>query len=179
MLRTGFTAHDALLEKIESVFWRSQRLTQQKASIRMDIFKEEQPTTSKSQEIAYSALNTARGMLHRFDPKPGDGATIAYLYDRDAGTVISVEVVSNYIYVVVREDTADPTENLICPDVQTYAYAPNPEGRITTFRRKVSRPPTGRGAWKFCWRDPGNTSWHNANEPRVAFGYRRKYIYGR
>ena len=107
---------------------------------------------SESQEVAHGALNAARGMLHRFDPKPGDGATIAHLYDRDAGTVISVSVESNHVYVVVQEDAAVRTES---SDLQTYAYTPNPEGRITTFRRKVSRPPTLRGAWKCCWRDPG------------------------
>jgi hypothetical protein len=142
------------------------------------ICKEELPRMSEGQEVAHRALNTGRAMLHRFDPRPGDGATIARSYDRDAGTVISVAVESNYIYVVVQEDAAVATESLISPDVQTYAYTPNPEGRTTMFRRKVSRPPTARGAWKCCWRDPGSASWHHSNEARVTFGYRRKYSSG-
>jgi hypothetical protein len=174
VLRADFSARDRFARQNRKCnFEIATPEARQKASICMVmISKEEQPMMSESQEVAHGALNAARGMLHRFDPKPGDGATIAHLYDRDAGTVISVSVESNHVYVVVQEDAAVRTES---SDLQTYAYTPNPEGRITTFRRKVSRPPTLRGAWKCCWRDPGSARWYHSNEPRVTFGYRRKY----
>lgn len=70
-------------------------------------------------------------------PKPGDGATIRIGSDRYAATVVEVKPfktgprTGQVRAVVVRYDAATMVGEGY--DAQSYAYAPDPHGRLQTF----------------------------------------------
>ncbi len=96
-------------------------------------------------------------------PAVGDGATIYHYTDRTAGTVTAVTVNkrSGAATITVTEDTATRTDNYGMSETQSYAYTPNPDGRVFTVRRVTLK--AGK-----VWRVKGSGD-------GVRFGHRSAY----
>jgi hypothetical protein len=86
----------------------------------------------------YGSL-TNRLMEHvkQATPKVGDGATLTFYSDREAGTVIKVLTPRK---VVVQIDKATRTDKNGMSESQEYSYLPDPLGAIHVFTlRKTGR----------------------------------------
>lgn len=64
-------------------------------------------------------------------PVVGMGATICFLTDRRAGTIVAVSASGKQI--TVQRDTCTRTDKNGMSECQSYDYAPNPEGTTDTF----------------------------------------------
>lgn len=76
---------------------------------------------------------TKVGTMVPLPPYVGMPATICYVSDRYAATVVYVSKTGSK--VVVREDTATRTDNNGMSESQTYEYTPDPNGTEHTFFR--------------------------------------------
>jgi hypothetical protein len=84
----------------------------------------------------------SRAVIGQPEPVEGMGATILSWTDRHAATIIHVTNAHAQTVIYVREDTATRTDKNGMSESQSYAYAPNPQGRLYTFRRTKS------GTWE-------------------------------
>lgn len=95
-------------------------------------------------------------------PAVGDGATIYHYTDRSAGTVTAVTTSKRgAVTVTVTEDTATRTDAHGMSEAQSYAFTPDPNGRVFTV--KIVRLKVGK-----VWRVVGT-------KDGVTFGSRNKY----
>jgi hypothetical protein len=94
-------------------------------------------------------------------PAVGMGATILAWSDRYAGTIIAVHPDGSFD---VQEDKATRTDANGMSESQTYAYEPNPAGRVHKFRV------VKRGKAKGELREAGKRGGYG-----VMVGVRRKY----
>lgn len=67
-------------------------------------------------------------------PTVGMAATVCYMTDRHAATVIKVSPSGSK--VTVQEDTATRVDTNGMSDIQQYTYAPNDKGEIHVFFRQ-------------------------------------------
>jgi hypothetical protein len=91
----------------------------------------------------------------QFTPVVGDGATLTFYSDREAGTVVKVCTPRK---VVVQIDKATRTDQNGMSESQDYTYAPDLNGRLYTFTLRKN------GGWR---ESKGSTG--------VRFGVRDKY----
>lgn len=75
------------------------------------------------------------------EPEHDMGATIMCWTDRHAATIINVTKLATTV-IWVREDKAKRTDKNGLSESQSYDYAPDPAGRLYTFRQRAD------GSWE-------------------------------
>lgn len=76
-------------------------------------------------------------------PVVGMAATVCYLTDRHAATVVKVSASGSK--VTVQEDTAKRTDANGMSEMQTYEYTANPQGTLHVFHRQGNGTYATRG----------------------------------
>jgi hypothetical protein len=87
------------------------------------------------------------------EPTVGMGVTMLSWTDRDAGTIVEVNMKRRYIAVV--EDNAKRLDNNGISEGQEYEFTPNPDGYVYYYRKDK------KGQWRKCY--------YNENK-RLVFG---------
>jgi len=87
------------------------------------------------------------------EPTVGMGVTMLSWTDRDAGTIVEVNMKRRYIAVV--EDNAKRIDNNGISEGQEYEFTPNPDGYVVYYRKDK------KGQWRKCY--------YNENK-RLVFG---------
>jgi len=75
--------------------------------------------------------------MFRVMPQVGQAATVRYISDRHAATVIAVSPTGSK--VTVREDKATRTDDNGTSDTQSYTYERNPDGKVHVFHLRKGR----------------------------------------
>lgn len=97
----------------------------------------------------------------------GDGATLFYHSDRTACTIVRIEK----DMVWIQEDTATRIDSNGMSDMQEYSYAPNPRGKIHTYRWNEKSD-----NWDKVNFNSKTNRWNkDYYNTRVVFGLRREY----
>jgi hypothetical protein len=78
-----------------------------------------------------SLINHVMTEAQQKEPQVGDGVTICQWTDRKAGTIVRLTRCT----IEVQQDTAKRTDENGMSEDQAYEYAPNPNGKLHTFRK--------------------------------------------
>ena len=116
----------------------------------------------------------SRAVIGQPEPTVGMGATILCWTDRHAATIVEVFFAGKgksgpHLYVKVQEDKATRTDQNGMSEMQRYEYAPNPQGRIYTFRREKN------GAWTPVVFSEKAKRWCKVEGEGLRIGERAKY----
>lgn len=78
----------------------------------------------------------ARGVVGQPEPTVGMGATILCWTDRHAATIVAWDPAKAVLQI--RRDRAVAQGPVAFTESQSYQYEPDPQGALTTFRRRPS-----------------------------------------
>jgi hypothetical protein len=109
------------------------------------------------------------GVKGQPEPVVGMGATLLAYTDRYAGTITRVFEERGVLMVDVQEDDAKRTDNNGMSEMQEYAYSPNPNGRVKTFKLY-------KGGWQAVYKSQVTGRWKmDPGGNGLRIGERRKY----
>jgi hypothetical protein len=86
----------------------------------------------------------------KVEPTVGMGATILMFSDRHVGTITDF----TKGIITLQEDTAIRTDKNGMSECQEYRYAPNPDGRLWTFKQDR------KGRWCECFKNTETGRWN-------------------
>jgi hypothetical protein len=111
----------------------------------------------------------SRAVINQPTPVVGMGATILCWTDRHAGTITKVETIRGRVVLHVQEDNAQRIDKNGMSEMQEYAYTPNPNGYVYTYRQSAD------GSWQRANFNEQTKRWRKIEGEGLRIGERCKY----
>lgn len=111
----------------------------------------------------------SRAVIGQPEPQVGMGATILCWTDRKAATITAVIPCGNSVLIRVQEDHATRTDQNGMSECQAYEYQPNPDGAVSTYRRRKN------GTWQLVQLNVRTQRWNAVEGNGLRIGDRQHY----